>query len=232
MYVRDLDLWIIVCFKRNSSCDAWGLQGQQTGGAEAYGVCIAMACLSLWTFSRSAVTPVAGHNFYRHNHGRVCENTPIFMSTKFVLTVRFPIRSKSRSLGHSICKVKTTGCTQNGCNVTVRRDGCAVVGVGWVGKSQTIFRWREGKTFSPFNRPDVWAINLQSCLEGVKMLSHQCLLAEAGVGTRRLWSYRMRSKQWFEGEGNGQASEQELVFVIGYTHEVTLTLAPEIQAKN
>jgi hypothetical protein len=42
----------------------------------------------------------------------------------------------------------------------------------------------------------------------------------------------MRSKQWFEGEGNGQASEQELVFVIGYTHEVTLTLAPEIQAKN
>ena len=35
--------------------------------------------------------------------------------------------------------------------------------------------------------------------------------------------------QWRE---DGRASEQKLVFVIGYTHQVALTLTPEIQAKN
>jgi len=35
-----------------------------------------------------------------------------------------------------------------------------------------------------------------------------------------------------QGKEDGRASEQNLVFVIGYTHQVVLTLSPEIQAKN
>lgn len=63
-------------------------------------VCIALILyLSIRHSSDQGLPLVAGHNFYRPIRRRVCENTSIFMSVKFVCTVRFPsLVQRGRSL--------------------------------------------------------------------------------------------------------------------------------------